>query len=444
MSSNFTKLTPAQSKWAEKILNYGISHGYGPDITKAAISLALQESDLGRYENNLAGSSATGLYQFMGVEDIKDELVGYRTNHPNGEYANWSAAEVFRSKEATMAVMFDKIERWKQEFTIHYLPSHMERKLHNYGLETPVHKDFNTYAYLRHNTSPSQVENRLHATNGIEDTNAAISTYVDRAFQQAQTQFSSYKIAVHQLKAPDTLAVLHTGAGRVELPNGFPVTLSNREDYVVGIGERYVIRQGLNDKYVNFEINRMVESRPSAFLDTEHQNKNMPWAAGKLIMKPNGDVLVDAYRNIFPYLLKEDGYTSADGASAILSQPPLRRGNDEQSIAVLNQHLAQRYHGNAMDFYVAIEARNRIQSSTLAFIPGIEKHVDQVQQSLTGNPAQNLAVMRLLLDHVQQQQGAMAYSSEPKQTEQVELPPAAGEKQWWNNVAHLVEDTLGL
>lgn len=88
MSSNFTKLTPAQSQWAEKILNYGISHRYGPDITKAAISLALQESDLGRYKSNLAGSSATGLYQFMGVEDIKDELVGYRTNHPNGEYAN--------------------------------------------------------------------------------------------------------------------------------------------------------------------------------------------------------------------------------------------------------------------------------------------------------------------------------------------------------------------
>ncbi len=310
MSSNFAKLTPAQSEWANRILNYGISHGYGPDITKAAISLALQESDLGRYERNLAGSSATGLYQFMGVEDIKDELVGYRTNHPHSQYAGWSAAEVFRSKEATMAVMFDKIERWKQEFAIEYLPGHMEKKLHHYGLDTPVHEDFNTYAYLRHNTSPAQVENRLHATNGIAETNAAIGKFVDQAYQQALSQFSSYKITAHSVKASQTLSILHTGTGRVELPNGFPVTLSNREDFVVGVGDNYLIHQGDNDKYVNFSTKRMVESRASAFLDTEHHNKNIPMAAGTLIMKPNGDVLVDPiHKGLFPYLLKEDGYS---------------------------------------------------------------------------------------------------------------------------------------
>ncbi len=82
MASDFKKLNQEQQAWAEKVTQFGINKGYSPDVTKAAMMLLHQESDFGRYDKNLGGSGATGPFQFLGAEHIKDELVGYRTNHP--------------------------------------------------------------------------------------------------------------------------------------------------------------------------------------------------------------------------------------------------------------------------------------------------------------------------------------------------------------------------
>jgi hypothetical protein len=187
MSSNFSELKPAQSEWAEKITNYGKENQYSPEVTSAVIMLAHQESDLGLYRHNMTGSPATGVFQFMGPQHIKDELAGYRENHPDGQYAQWSARQVFQNDEATMAVMFDKVERWRQEFDERQLPDKIDHKLQsNRELASIVREDFNSYVFLRHNTSTKQTEARLYAENGVLASNEKITAFVDEAYHIAK------------------------------------------------------------------------------------------------------------------------------------------------------------------------------------------------------------------------------------------------------------------
>jgi hypothetical protein len=183
MSSNFSELKTVQSEWAEKITNYGKENQYSPEVTSAVITLAHQESDLGRYRHNLKGSSASGLFQFMGPHHISDELAGYREHHPDGRYAHWSARQVFQSDEATMVVMFDKVERWRQEFNEGRMPDKIDHKLQSKPeLASLVHEDFNSYVFLRHNTSITQTEARLYAENGILASNHEITAFVEEAY----------------------------------------------------------------------------------------------------------------------------------------------------------------------------------------------------------------------------------------------------------------------
>lgn len=349
MASDLNQLNQAQQTWLEKITQYGINLGYGTEVTKAMVMLAHQESDLGKSQHNLEGSSAEGLFQFMGPEHIQDELTGYRTSHPQAKYAGFNAVQVFKSNDATMVVMFDQMERWKQEFAIGYLPDYMRKQLHGHALEAEVSKDFNTYAYFRHNTSVQQTEKRLHAQNGITASSAEIDKYVDIAYQNAHNSFGSYKIPVSkELKASAELQVLHAGSGHVKLPNGFEVTLTDKNDHVMGVENTYLISQGKNQKYVSYEDARMVETRSTAFKDTGLNNQNIPLAAGSMVLMPNGDAVVNtANQKIAPFKLSGHGYVNAEGVP-VMHKPPLQAVRLDEHGAIFSRQLALDYERRLM------------------------------------------------------------------------------------------------
>ena len=209
MASNFLALKPAQAELADKITQYGLENGYSPEVTAAMISLANQESNLGKDPNNPV-SRAAGTWQFMGASHIKDELAVYRQNRPDGQYANWSANQVFHDQDAVMAVMFEQVKEWKREFDSpgSPLPSRLEQKLENYAaLSETVHSDFNSYVFYRHNTSAKQTNGMVYADNvGILETNADISNYTNLAYSMNSA------ISVPQQPSPVADLAMQVGA----------------------------------------------------------------------------------------------------------------------------------------------------------------------------------------------------------------------------------------
>lgn len=409
MASDLNHLNPAQQAWLEKITQYGIKTGYSPEVTQAVVMLALQESDLGKYQKNLAGSSAQGLFQFMGPENLQNALTGYRTNHPEAKYAKLSAEQVFQNNDATMHVMYDQVARWQQEFALGYRPEGMRNKLEGHELKATVYQDFKTDVYLKHNTSVEQTYKRLYAENGIAESAEKVDKYVNFAYQNAQNSFASYKIPASKvLKASADLHVLHAGPGHVILPNGFEVTLTGKNDLVIGVGNTYLIAQGKNQKYVSFENGRMVEIRPTAFKDTLLNYQNLRAAAGSMVLTPDGSAVVNtADHKIAPFKLAGHGYPSAyanaEGESLVEHQPPLHKVRQNKHDAILNQHLALIYedgirirnpqaHTNQPPLQLAAHSEDEAAK--------LHATICALQKNLTGCSGQNAAVMKLVLQQI--------------------------------------------
>lgn len=414
MASDLNHLNPAQQAWLEKITQYGIKTGYGVEVTQAVVMLALQESDLGKYQHNLSGSSGQGLFQYMGPENLQNALTGYRTNHPEAKYAKLKAEQVFQNNDATMHVMFDQVERWKQEFALGYLPDGMRNKLQDHMLKEKVFNSFKTYAYYNHNTSVAQTYERLNAENGITASADKVNKYIELAYQNAQNSFASYKIPASKvLKASADLHVLHAGPGHVILPNGFEVTLTGKNDLVIGIGNTYLIAQGKNQKYVSFENGRMVEIRPTAFRDSELNNQSLRAAAGSMVLNPDGSAVVNtADHKIAPFKLAGHGYPSAyanaKGEPLVEHKPPLHKVKSNQHDVIFNQQLAMNYedgirirspqaHANQPPLQLALNAEDAAAK--------LHATISALQKSLTGSPEQNAAVMKLALGMMHQQLG---------------------------------------
>lgn len=301
MSSDFSALKPAQFEWAEKIAVYGKKNQYPQEVTSAVLMLAHQESDLNRYRHNLSGSSASGLFHFMGPEHIKDELAGYREHHPDGPYANWSARQVFNSDEATIAVMFDKVDRWKQEFNQGYLPERMEHKLHRKpGLEEQIHQDFNSYAFFRHNTSIKQTGARVFAEEGILISNQKIAAFVNDAYSQQKEPYrhegpadavKEFRYHVASVREPEAAAQRQQqiqASSRPSAPNasdtahaiveasGFRGTSEERAKLTQLVGQNLAVynqTQMPSSVTGQSEIDSRGQNDPSGFLAMSHKKQ---------------------------------------------------------------------------------------------------------------------------------------------------------------------------
>lgn len=410
MASDLDHLNPAQQAWLEKITRYGIKQRYGVEVTQAVIMIALEESDLGKYQRNLAGSSAEGPFQFMGPENVQNALTGYRTNHPEAKYAKWSAEQVFQNNDATMHIMFDQVQRWKQQFALGYLLKDMRNKLHGHELEANVFQDFNIYAYLRHNTSVEQTYERQLAKNGINESAAKVVTAYNKVYENPSKGLAPYKIsAPEQLTASAELHVLHVGRGHVVLPNGFEATLTGKNDLVIGVGNAYLIAQGKNQIYVS-EDGRRVETRlKTAFKDNKHNDINIRAAAGKMLLLPNGDAIVDTVnKHIAPFKLAGNGYQNADGEfTTAMQKPPLEKVTEKQHDAMVKQ-LASVTNDSFIAHNVPANTNKQLYAlhqPVLVNDPALHAGACLIQKQLSGCPQQNVAVMKLVMDIMQQKVG---------------------------------------
>jgi Ca2+-binding RTX toxin-like protein len=171
MATNMNQLIPEQQAVVNKIIAAGQQLGASNTVIMAAVNIANAESAFGPTKNNGASPTsknyAFGLYEF--IPETWNRLWGqFTAANPDNALSSMSAFDAWQSPDpsAQIQVMYAELNKWYAGYDQGLIAKSFNpggkqywrvQLLQQSGIN--VLNNFLEYAYLRHNTDPTQIVN---------------------------------------------------------------------------------------------------------------------------------------------------------------------------------------------------------------------------------------------------------------------------------------------